>query len=492
MNPTKRVRTLGDLRKSSHRHESVKDEMRRNLVSKLGSGAPLFPGVIGFDDTVVPQIANAILSRHNFILLGLRGQAKTRIIRSLAALLDEVTPVIPGCPLNSHPFAPLSSAARRLVQEQGDSLEIGWLPRAERYREKLATPDITIGDLIGDVDPIKAAARRLELSDEEVIHFGIIPRTNRGIFGVNELPDLPTRIQVGLLNILEENDVQIRGFPIRLPIDVLLVFTANPEDYTNRGNIITPLRDRIESQIHTHYPMTLDEGMRITRQEAWVDRGHAPEVQVPRWMEEIIEETAVQARTSSFVDQNSGVSARMTIALIENVVSNAERRAITLGLPRAVPRIGDLFCAASAITGKIELVYEGEREGPTSVAHAILGKAIKAVFDRAMPDPYAEDRGARVYDKVQRWFRAGNHVVVSDGTAPDAYVAALSRVPELDVLARNFFPGDDDPESRGVAMEMILEGLHQASILGKERSLAGASYSDALDAMAREFKRGPD
>ncbi|MFG0319872.1 MAG: magnesium chelatase [Planctomycetota bacterium JB042] len=487
MNP---IRTLGALRESGATPVSVRDELRTNLLARLERSDPLFPGVIGFDETVVPQIVNAILSRHDFILLGLRGQAKTRLLRSLTALLDEATPVVPGCPLNSHPLAPIGRFARRRVAEEGDDLEIGWIPREERYREKLATPDITIADLIGDVDPIKAATRRLDLDDEEVIHYGLVPRTNRGIFGLNELPDLPTRIQVGLLNILEEKDVQIRGFPIRLPVDVLLAFTANPEDYTNRGSIITPLRDRIESQIHTHYPLTLEEGIRITRQEAWLDRGDgAPPVTIPAWFEEIVEETAVQARTSSFVDQNSGVSARMTIALAENLVSNAERRAVRLGLERTTPRVSDLFAAIPAVSGKIELVYEGEREGPVAVARAILGRAVKAVFDRVLPDPYRDDGASSIYEPLVKWFRAGNRVEVSDESAPDAYVEELRRVKDLESLARNFFPlPREDDETRGATMELVLEGLHQASLLGKEDGLRGTRYSDAFDEMTRELE----
>ncbi len=479
------IRTLAELKRSGLAYESVRDELRRNLLLRLASDAPLFPGIVGYDDTVIPQIANAILSRHHFILLGLRGQAKTRLLRSLVTLLDAYTPVIPDCPLNSHPLRPLSKQAKRLTKERGDDLPIQWMAREERYREKLATPDVTVADLIGDIDPIKAAAKKIELSDEEVISFGIIPRTNRGIFGINELPDLPTRIQVAMFNILEEEDVQIRGFPVRLPLDVLLVFTANPEDYTNRGNIITPLRDRIPSQIHTHYPLTLEHGIAITAQESWTQR-EGSRVKIPRWVREVVEETAIQARTSSFVDQNSGVSARMTIALLENIVSNAERRALRHRQKETTPRVADLMAAAAAITGKIELVYEGEREGPAAVARALLGKAVKVVFDRSFPDPYNEKGGAKVYEKIQKWFSAGNRITVSDQSSPQEYLKELARVPELETLAHGFVPGEDG-EGRGAAMELILEGLHQASILSKEAHLREVRYGDAFDEMVKNL-----
>src|SRR5687768_7407782 len=324
-------RTLGELRVSGWRPRTVKAEMRANLIARIQSGEPLFPGIVGYDKTVIPQLENAILSQHDFILLGLRGQAKTRILRQLKSFLDEWMPEIEGSEVHDDPFHPISAFARRTVAEKGDATPIAWVHRDERYKEKLATPDVSIADLIGDIDPIKAATRKLSFADEEVIHYGLIPRTNRGIFAINELPDLQPRIQVGLLNILEEKDVQVRGFPVRLPLDMLLVFSANPEDYTNRGNIITPLRDRIASQIMTHYPLTVDDGISITAQEAWTDREAGVTVEIPRLMREMIEEVAIQARKSEYVDQSSGVSARMTISLLENVVSNAERRGLRTG-----------------------------------------------------------------------------------------------------------------------------------------------------------------
>lgn len=483
------IRTLAQWKAKglSRPAESVRDELRRNLISTLRAGKPLFSGIVGYDDTVVPQVVNALLARHDFILLGLRGQAKTRLLRQLTELLDPWLPAIDGCPLNSHPLAPLSVEAKRLAAELGDDLPLRWIPRAERYREKLATPDITVADLIGDVDPIKAAARKLDLSDERAIHYGIVPRTNRGIFAVNELPDLPTRIQVGLLDLLEERDVQIRGFPVRIPLDVLLVFSANPEDYTNRGSIITPLRDRIESQIATHYPRTLEDGLAITTQEAWQERGDGPRVLVPRYLREVIEETAIQARTSSFVDQNSGVSARMTIALLELVISNAERRALRTHAARATPRVTDLYAADSAITGKVELVFEGEREGPRAVAAKLIGKAVKVVFDRVLPDPYREGGGAQVYEKLLAHFRGGRRVALSDRMDDTQYRAALSAVPDLEALARNFFASNDADEI-AAAMEFILEGLHQASILSKDVSPEGTNYGDEFDDMVKGLK----
>ncbi|MCC7169679.1 MAG: magnesium chelatase [Planctomycetes bacterium] len=483
------IRTLGQWKAKglARPRESVRDEIRRNLIAALRSGRPLFSGIVGYEETVVPQIVNALLARHDFILLGLRGQAKTRLLRQLTDLLDPEIPAIDGCPLNSHPLTPLSAEAKRLVAELGDDLPLRWIPQDERYREKLATPDITVADLIGDVDPIKAASRKLDLADERVIHYGIVPRTNRGIFAINELPDLPTRIQVGLLDLLEERDVQIRGFPVRIPLDVLLVFSANPEDYTNRGSIITPLRDRIESQISTHYPLTLDDGLTITAQEAWVERGEGPRIVVPRYLREVIEETAIQARTSSFVDQNSGVSARMTIALLELMVSNAERRALRARSASVTPRTADLYAADSAITGKVELVYEGEREGPRAVAAKLIGKAIKVVFDRVLPDPYQDGGGAKVYEKLLGHFRGGGRVAVSDRMSDAQYKSALSAVPDLEALARNFFASHDDAEI-AAAMEFILEGLHQASILSKDVALDGATYGDEFDRMVKGLK----
>ena len=359
---------------------TVKDELRENLICKLDRREPLFPGIVGYEDTVVPQIINAVLSRHNFILLGLRGQAKTRLIRMLATLLDEWIPYVAGCEIRDNPFAPVCSACRRLIAEEGDKTPIAWLGREHRYVEKLATPDVTIADMIGDIDPIKAARTGRNISDELTVHYGLLPRANRGIFAINELPDLAGKIQVGLFNIMQEGDVQIKGYPVRLPLDVLLVFTANPEDYTARGKIITPLKDRIGSEIRTHYPVTLDHGLEITGQEAWVARQSPVELRVPDYIREIVEQLAFSAREDKKVDKRSGVSQRLPISVLENVVSNAERRALSAGESVAVPRVLDVYAALPSITGKLELEYEGELKGGDQVARELIRLAVGKVF----------------------------------------------------------------------------------------------------------------
>jgi magnesium chelatase subunit I len=492
-----RPRTLGELKTTGYRARSVKDELRENLIVRLRAGGPLFPGIIGYEHTVEPQIVNALLSRHDFILLGLRGQAKTRLLRSLPGLLDEWVPAIEGCPLNSDPYDPLTHFARQQLDVHGDATPIHWLHRDSRYQEKLATPDVTIADLIGDIDPIKAATLRLDYSDERVIHYGIIPRTNRGIFAINELPDLQPRIQVGLLNILEEKDFQIRGFPVRIPLDVAMVFSANPEDYTNRGNIITPLRDRINSQIVTHYPLTREEGATITRQEAWTERGAGIQVVIPAFMRELVEEVAIQARKSEYVDQNSGVSARLPIALVENLVSNAERRGLVTGESRVVTRVCDLQQAVSAVSGKVELVLEGEQEGALNVARALLGRGVKAVFNQRFPDAFkprrprgrgatppdeGETQAASEYRPILEWFSSGNHTRVSDDMPTPEFARALSQVKGLGTLANKYLePRDADEQA--VAMELVLEGLHQSSMLSRERSDTATEYKDMLKSM---------
>jgi len=463
--------------------------MRANLIAKLRAGEELFPGIVGYGKTVVPQIVNAVLSGHDFILLGLRGQAKTRLLRALTALLDEELPAIDGSEMNEDPFAPISEPWRKRAAELGDGLAIRWIPRDERYQEKLATPDVTIADLIGDIDPIKAATRRLTFADPEVVHYGILPRSNRGIFAVNELPDLSARIQVGLLNILEEGDIQIRGFPLRLPLDVCLVFSANPEDYTHRGSIITPLRDRIRSQILTHYPRTMEDAQAITAQEAWVERGGEVAVDVPPWLREVVEEVAFQARASELVDQSSGVSARLTIALLENSVSNAERRALSAGDTRTVARASDVLAASSAVTGKVELVYEGEREGAAAVSRLLIGKAIKAVFDRHLPDAYAAGEGPEQqrFQPVLDWFSGGKALDLSD-ELPDAELERrLRALPALADLAAEHLgarPGAD----LAAAMELVLEGLHQSSLLAKDEIVGGRTYRDMFEEMVKGLK----
>ncbi|HSG49919.1 MAG TPA: sigma 54-interacting transcriptional regulator, partial [Longimicrobiales bacterium] len=378
-----RPTTVGALRESGYRPRSVRDEMRENLIHRIRSGEELFPGVLGYQDTVVPQIINAVLARHDFILLGLRGQAKSRILRALVGLLDEQIPILYGSEVNDDPLAPISKYAKELVREHGDETPVEWVARDHRYVEKLATPDVTIADMIGDVDPIKAARGGHILADELTIHFGLLPRANRGIFAINELPDLSGKIQVGLFNVLQEGDVQIKGYPIRLPLDVLMVFTANPEDYTARGKIITPLKDRIGAEIRTHYPREMETGVRVTLQEAWTERGEVG-VLVPEIVSEVIERIAFLAREDKRVDQRSGVSQRMPITVTESVVSNAERRALLLGEDRAVPRITDVYAALPAITGKMELEYEGELQGPERIAHDLIARAALETFqDRA-------------------------------------------------------------------------------------------------------------
>jgi magnesium chelatase subunit I len=492
-----RPRTLGELKAAGYRARSVKDEMRANLIARLRAGGPLFPGIVGYEHTVEPQIVNAILSRHDFILLGLRGQAKTRLLRSLLQFLDEWIPAIEGCPLNSDPLTPLTHHARTQIAVHGDATPLAWLHRDQRYQEKLATPDVTIADLIGDIDPIKAATLKLDYSDERVIHYGIIPRTHRGIFAINELPDLQPRIQVGLLNILEEKDFQIRGFPVRIPLDVVMVFSANPEDYTNRGNIITPLRDRINSQIVTHYPLERDQGLAITRQESWTERDGDIAVDVPAFLRELVEEVAIQARKSEYVDQNSGVSARLPIALLENLVSNAERRGLLTGETKVVARVCDLQQAVSAVSGKVELVLEGEQEGALNVARALLGRGVKAVFTQRFPDAYKPRRTRRgatppegesemassEYRPILEWFSSGNHVEIADDVPQAEFAKRLSQVKGLAALATKYLEPANLDEA-AVAMELVLEGLHQSSMLSRERTDGTTtSYKDMLKSM---------
>ena len=476
------IRTLGDLRTSGYEVIPVKEEIRRNLLKRLRTGETIFPGILGFDQSVLPQLQNALLARHDILLLGLRGQAKSRIIRLIPTLLDEYVPVVEGSELNDSPFAPISKFGRKQVADQGDETPIAWLHRSERYGEKLATPDTSIADLIGDIDPIKAARHRLTYADEEVIHFGIIPRTNRGVFAINELPDLQARIQVGLLNIMEEQDIQIRGFNIRFALDLLMVFSANPEDYTNRGNIITPLKDRIESQILTHYPRNLETGMAITRQEAWLERGGV-HVEVPLFMREIIEQIAFEARESEYVDQNSGVSARMTRAALEALISSAEQRAVINGDSKAQIRICDLQFVEPAITGKVELVYEGEQEGAQNVARLLIGRALKCIFGRYFPDPETRREGREAYGGILGWFAAGHTVTLATELSTRVYAERLRAVDGLRSLVTQNMPSarrTDIP----VLMEFVLEALHQASRLGKESPQEGTrKYTDMVGTM---------
>jgi magnesium chelatase subunit I len=490
MDKLTKIKTLGGLKKADYKPLSIKEELRKNLIELIQSGKRRFPRIIGYDRTVLPQIENAILSKHDFILLGLRGQAKTRILRQTVSLLDEHIPVIKGSMLNENPFRAISARYKRLAEQAGDDLEIEWLHRDLRYNEKLATPDVSVADLIGDIDPIKAVREKLDLSDEEVIHWGIIPRTNRGIFAINELPDLQPRIQVSLLNILEENDLQIRGFPIRVPLDMLLVFTANPEDYTSRGNIITPLKDRISSQINTHYPTSLEDGRKITLQEAWSER--PKKVPVPDLIKDIIEEIAFEARQSEYVDQSSGVSARLPISAYENLLSNIERRAAINDEKNLYPRICDLYSVIPSVVGKIELVYEGELEGPTVLAINLIGEAIKKTFSRIFPAPreekkrHEEELAPRdnVYEPVLDFFSSGRRLEISDEMTTEDYRNSLSQIIGLKEIAEKYFSPDNEDETY-LAMEFIVEGLHRCNMVAKESPDNKFIYADMLENILR-------
>ncbi len=489
--PPPTIATRGALREAGYRPRSVKDEVRANLIAALRAGETVFPGLLGYERSVIPQVQHALLARHDFILLGLRGQAKTRLVRSLPALLDEWMPAVDGAEIHDDPFQPISKAARDLVAQAGDETPVTWIHRSRRYGEKLATPDTSIADLIGDVDPIKAATRKLTYADEETIHFGLIPRLHRGIFAINELPDLQPRIQVGLLGVMEEQDVQIRGFAVRLPVDVLMVFTANPEDYTNRGAIITPLKDRIASQILTHYPRSLETGVEITRQEAWTERSEADggvAVHVPHVFREIVEQVAFEARASEYVDQRSGVSARLTRAALEALVSAAERRAILHGDAEATLRASDLAAVEPAVTGKVELVYEGEQEGVTAVARALVGRAVATTMRRYLPDPADKSRpaegapptGRAAWAGVLGWFARGRTLDLDTDLYADAYRAALDSVDGLGALVDRHAAGGT-PDERAAMMELALETLHQHSLLGKEvADDGGTAYTDLV------------
>jgi len=447
------IQTLGELRASGYRSRPVKTEIRDNLVRKIQSGDALFPGIIGYDDTVIPQLVNAVLSRHNFILLGLRGQAKSRILRGLVDLLDPEIPVVPGCEIHDDPLAPLCASCRARVAREGEALPIAWLPRDARFVEKLATPDVTIADMVGDIDPIKAAEAGLNLSDELTMHYGLLPRANRGIFAVNELPDLAGKIQVGLFNILQEGDVQIKGYPIRLKLDVMLVFTANPEDYTARGKIITPLKDRIGSEIRTHYPTTRVHALAITQQEAWTDRAGGLKTIVPGYVREVVEEVAFQARADRKIDKRSGVSQRLPITTLELVVSNAERRALANGEKLVVPRVTDVYAALPSITGKFELEYEGELRGAEQVARDLIRSAVGSVFTGMFDGVDTKT--------VVEWFDLGGSLPLADSTSADDVIAQTRAVQGLRELAEraDAAPGSAAP-TVAAAIDFVLEGLY--------------------------------
>ena len=490
----KKAKTIGELRRSGYPLFSIKEEMRQNLIRMRKEREETFPGIIGYSRTVIPALENAILSKHDFILLGLRGQAKSRILRELIRLLDQEIPLVQGCPINDHPFHPVCIPCKRKVEENGEDVEIEWLPREFRYGEKLATPDVTMADLIGDIDPVKAASERIALSDERAINYGIIPRTNRGIFAINELPDLPPRIQVGLLNILQESDIQIRGFTVRLPLDLLLVFTANPEDYTNRGNIITPLKDRLDAQIMTHYPKTIEDAKKITDQEAWTKREGGPDLIIPDYLREIIERIAFEARKSDYVDQSSGVSARVTISSLESLYSNLERRAILTGEEKISARIIDLQAIIPALTGKIELVYEGEQEGAFRVGRFLIGRAVKSVFSDYFPDPHrtkskgqVEGEERSIYKPIIDWFSKGNRVQISDEMPFKEYAEALHKVDGLKEITLRHLPLKGK-EELATGMEFALEGLCQNSVLAKEDLDDKTAYRDMLMTMLGGIK----
>ena len=453
------ARTLGELRVSRPSERvSVKEEMRRNLLRKLQAREPIFPGIVGYDDSVVPQLVNAVLSRHNMILLGLRGQAKSRILRSLTSLLDAGTPMIAGCEINDDPFRPLCKRCRDLVAEKGDATPVAWLGAGQRYVEKLATPDVTIADIIGDVDPIRAARGGFDLASELTMHYGLLPRAHRGIFALNELPDLAGRIQVGLFNILQEGDVQIKGYPVRLPIDVCMVFTANPEDYTARGKIITPLKDRIGSEIRTHYPTTLEHGVAITAQEAWTQRG--TNLVVPRWVREVVEGVAFAARRDKKIDRRSGVSQRLPISALENAVSNAERRALLAGESPIVPRISDIYASLPSLTGKFELEYEGELLGAEIVARELIREAVGEVFSTYL--------GSVSFRQVVRFFEEGGTLRIREGSSSEEVLGQLQRVPEaLEHLEALGATPEDPAPLLAAAGEFVLEGLWAQKKIGR-------------------------
>jgi len=478
------IKTLGQLKSSGYKPRSIKEELRANLIDKLKNKESVFSGIWGYEETVVPDLERAILAGHNINLLGLRGQAKTRLARLMINLLDEYIPVIEGSELNDDPLQPISRYGIDKVKEMGDTTPVAWLHRDERYTEKLATPDVSIADLIGDVDPIKAATLKLPYSDERVIHFGLIPRSHRGIFVINELPDLQARIQVALFNILQEGDIQIRGFKVRLPLEIQFVFTANPEDYTNRGSIVTPLKDRIDSQIITHYPKTLDIGKRITEQEASLNDDQRKLVTVVEVAKDLVEQIAFEARKSEYVDAKSGVSARLTISAYENLMAAAERRSIINREKKTVVRIADFIGVVPSITGKVELVYEGEQEGPGIVAQNLIGKAIRTQFLNYFPDPdkFRKQKEKSPYKKISNWFGEGHTVdLLHDLTNVD-FEKTLSGVPGLAELI-NEFHKNQDQATKLFLMEFALHGLAEYSLISKHNLTAGLQFKDLLSSM---------
>ncbi|MGH9435811.1 MAG: magnesium chelatase [Terriglobia bacterium] len=479
-----RPKTLGALKKTNYDGHSVKDEMRVNLAARLKAGAPVFPGIIGFDDTVVPQIENAILSRHNFILLGLRGQAKSRVLRGLASLLDEEIPFIAGCEIHDNPLKPICRACRELTKERGDDTPIDYLPRDERYVEKLATPDVTIADILGDLDPIKAARGGHALSSELTIHYGLLPRANRGIFAINELPDLAGKIQVGLFNIMQEGDVQIKGYPVRLPLDVVLVFTANPEDYTARGKIITPLKDRIGSEIRTHYPQTIEHAMAITAQEAWTGRNGRARTVIPEFIREVVECIAFEARAEKKIDKRSGVSQRMPITCLENALSNAERRALVSRESAVVARLSDIYAALPSITGKFELEYEGELRGGDAVARDMIRQATARIFRKYFDGVPLSG--------IVKWFELGGSLKYADGAPAEEIFPQFKKIQGLlEAVDPLGIKAKDDKALQVSGAEFVLEGLYALKKISRNEELGYHAEPRRAEAPADEPGPGP-
>ncbi len=491
-----KIKTLGELKKSGYKNRTIKEEIRENLIGKIRAKENTFPGIVGYEETVIPDTERALLSRHNILFLGLRGQAKTRMARQMVDLLDEYIPTVAGSEINDDPLKPLSKFARDLIVQEADNTPIHWVHKSERYGEKLATPDVSVADLIGDIDPIKAANLKLSFADEMVIHYGIIPRSNRGIFVINELPDLQARIQVSLFNILQEGDIQIRGFKLRMPLDILFVFTANPEDYTNRGSIVTPLKDRIESQILTHYPKTIETSLEITEQEANVLQEQLNKINVSDLVKRLIEQVAFEARSNEYVDKKSGVSARLTIAAYENAVSSAERRAIIHNEKQTQVWISDLVGIIPSITGKIELVYEGEQEGPYQVAVNLLEKAIRTQFIQYFPNPevakkkkntgkpttQARYEDENPYKGIIRWFDAGNHLdLLLDSTDANKF-NALYKVDGLNAFVKKYYPQANDKEN-ALLMEFVLHGLSGYSLISKKMLDGKIQFKDLMGSM---------
>lgn len=474
------IKTFGALKKAGYESKNIKDELRNNLRDKISKGETVFEGVWGFENTVIPELERAILSRHNINLLGLRGQAKTKLARLMVNLLDEWIPFVEGSEINDDPFKPISRFAKDLLAEKGDDTPIGWLHRSERFFEKLATPDVTVADLIGDIDPIKAANLKLSYADDRVIHFGMIPRANRSIFVINELPDLQARIQVSLFNILQEGDIQIRGFKVRMPLDLQFVFTANPEDYTNRGSIVTPLKDRIGSQILTHYPETVKIARTITEQEANLDKRQSETIHVPSLAKDLVEQIGFEARDNEFVDYKSGVSARMSITAFENLLSTAERRALKSGSAKTTVRLSDFMGIIPSITGKIELVYEGEQEGAASVAEHLMGNAILTLFNEYFPkiEKLERPKDKSPYQEVIDWFTE-NEMELMDEDSDETYKKQLDSITPLKQLLKKYQP-ETPKEDQYFLLEFLLWGLSEYKKLGKNRFMEGYQFRDLL------------